>query len=60
MVDDESGEPLDLKSKSDIISAIRTEFRFKVYVDKPLNKNAEKDLITKWLNNIMTNEDEGV
>ncbi len=56
----ESGEPLDLKSKSDIISAIRTKFRFKVYVDKPLNKNAEKDLITKWLNNIMTNEEVGV
>jgi len=45
----ESGEPVDLKSESDIIAAIKPEFKLKIYLDNSLKKNVKQDLITSWL-----------
>ncbi|MGB9003774.1 MAG: hypothetical protein WCC52_08220 [Nitrosotalea sp.] len=50
---DESGEPIELKSKSDIINAISSKIRLKVYVDKELKKNVDKDFISKSLKKII-------
>jgi HD superfamily phosphohydrolase len=51
---DESGEPIELKSKSDIVDAIRSKIRLKVYVDPQLKKNADKDFISKTLKKIIS------
>ncbi|HKU32717.1 MAG TPA: hypothetical protein VJR22_02585, partial [Candidatus Nitrosotalea sp.] len=50
---DGSGEPIELKSKSDIINAIKPKVRIKIYVDPELKKNADKDFINKSLKKII-------
>lgn len=49
-------DPVELKSKSSIISNIDLEFRVKTYVDKPLKKDIGKDLITSFLKDSTSNE----
>ncbi len=52
----EAGEPIDLKSESEIIKAITTKFRLKIYLDSSLKKSLGKDLIPSWFKEITTNE----
>lgn len=47
------GEPIELKSKSNIIDAIKPKIRMKVYVDPALKKNADKDFIKMSLKKII-------
>lgn len=52
----ESGEPVDLKSKSGIIASIVPEFKLKIYLDNSSKKNFKEDLITGWLTKEMNAE----
>lgn len=49
-----AGEPIELKSESEIIKAIQTKFRLKIYLDPSLKNSLGKDLISSWFNDIST------
>jgi hypothetical protein len=53
--DEESGEPVELKSQSPIIAAIKEQNRIKVYVKNGLSKHIDESFISRALEDIVSN-----